>query len=166
MASGKTFLYAALIVMAPPLPARAQTASDPQAIVRALIARDRDANLIVALPVRPNDYMRKVFTQAFNASWANAMSHNNDEPVFDGDFITGYQTVTRVLLKSAATAENGDFAMVSTNIVYFNDEGPRKPHAETVRFFLKKEVGSWKIDDIHSGEQESIRTNFKKSYGK
>lgn len=142
-----------------------QVGGGPEAVVRALVLKDKTARLTTQLPAKPNGYMKKQFTSAFNASWANAMSRGRDEPVIDGDLITGRQTVTRVTLKSSAVAENGDFAMVSTNIVYVDEDGPRKSHSETVRFFLKKEQGIWKVDDINAGDLESIRTNFKKSYG-
>ncbi|WP_162501380.1 DUF3828 domain-containing protein [Methylobacterium crusticola] len=149
-----------------PTAAGSQMSSGPEALVRALIERDRDAKLATLLPERPDDDMRRHFTEAFNASWANAMSHSKDEPVLDGDIITGRQTVTRVIMKSAHAAETGDVAMVNTNVVYFDEAGSRKPHRTVVRFFLKREAGLWKVDDISSGDEPSIRTYFKTSYGR
>lgn len=149
-----------------PATVHGQVNDGPDAAVRSLVLKDKNARLIDRLPMKPDAYMKGQFTNAFNASWENAMSRGKDEPVIDGDIITGRQTVKRVTLKSSAVAENGDFAMVSTNIVYIDEEGPRKAHSETVRFFLRKEQGTWKVDDINAGDQDSIRTYFRKSYGK
>lgn len=161
-----TWISATVWLLFVPAYAQNRSSNGPEATVRSLIQRDKDARLASRLPSTPDQYMLTQFTKAFNASWANAMSRGKDGPVIDGDLITGRQTVTRITLKSAATAEDGDFAMVSTGVIYFDEEGLKKPHSEIVRFFLHKEDGVWKIDDINSGDQQSIRTYFKKSYGK
>ncbi len=112
------FFWGVLAFFAAPASVSNQISSGPEALVKAMIERDRDANLATLLPDEPDDYMRRHFTKAFNASWANAMSHSKDEPILDGDIITGLQTVTRVIVKSAHAAETDDVAMVITDIVY------------------------------------------------
>ena len=113
---------------------------------------------------KPTALMRRYFTDAFNASWANAMTHNGQEPVLDGDPLTGFQGVKAIrLLSTSAPSDGGDTAKVTANLLV-TLEGA-KPAKHSVVLTMKREIGSWKIDDMTAPVNGTIRNYFRKSYG-
>lgn len=143
-------------------PVMACAAQTPESVVRGLVAQDTGgwSNIF---DNKPTAIMRQYFTDGFNASWAKAMTHNQDEPVLDGDPITGMQTVTRVQTLSTSGGETGPATarvIAKLKVTYGGTV-----QQEQVAFDLKLERQHWKVDDITSGAMPSIRRYFRKSYG-
>lgn len=134
----------------------------PVGVVRGLIAQDTGGWGTVFAET-PTVAMRRYFTAAFNGSWTAAMKHNADEPVLDGDPITGRQSVTRVDQQSLTGGETGAATARVTATLKVTAEG--RAETETVSFDLKLENRRWKIDDITAQNRPSIRTYFRTSYG-
>lgn len=140
----------------------AEVSGDPPTdIVRNLIAKDTGGWSGI-FAEKPTSIMKHFFTEGFNRSWAKAMTHNQDEPVLDGDPITGQQMVTRVQIISI---DGGETRLGLAHVVaLLKVSAGGETKSEQVRFDLKLEGRGWKIDDIKSGDMQSIRTYFRKSY--
>lgn len=143
--------------------ASAQSASGGAAEpVKAVISMDKGGwgNIFAEMPTA---LMRQYFSEGFNRSWAGAMAHNQQEPVLDGDPITGYQMLDKVTLRSVSASEHGEQATVTARVLASQEGGRPKP--ETIKFSMKREDGAWKVDDIMHSHQPSLRAYFRKSYG-
>lgn len=150
----------------PPAAVKVSTAqvlgAAPIGVVRGLIARDMGGwgNVFAE---QPTAVMREYFTDGFNRSWAKAMTHNQTEPVLDGDPITGWQGVTHVEERATSGGEvDGTTARVVAELRVTAD-GQTKP--EKVVFDLRLENQHWKVDDITDPGMPSIRSYLQKSYG-
>ena len=113
---------------------------------------------------KPTALMKLYFTEGFNASWVAAMRHNHDEPVLDGDPVTGAQSVTAVKLQSTKVGQSGDATTVTAQVL-ISQEGEKKPQPETIVFTMKREAGAYRIDDISVPDQPSLRGYFRKKFG-
>lgn len=146
----------------PPAAASGVIGAAPVGVVRGLIMQDTGGWGQV-FAERPTPVMTSTFTAAFNRSWANAMTHNQQEPVLDGDPITGYQGVTRVVERSTDGAETNPTTAKVTAELSVTAGGETK--VERVFFNLKLEDRHWKIDDIQDQDTPSLRNYFHKNYG-
>jgi hypothetical protein len=142
-----------------------QSATGPEAIVRTVIAYDR-ADWGTFFDDKPTASMRRYFTAGFNASWESAFTQGNadNEPVMDGDPITGYQNLSSVEIISVAShSESQNTAVIAAGVAVVV-EGAKK--TETITFSMKEENGGWKIDDITGGKHaSSIRTYLRSASG-
>ena len=140
----------------------ALAADDPAAAVIAVVKLDK-GDWAPVFDSKPTALMKQYFTAAFNKSWAAAMSHNKDEPVLDGDPITGEQSVTGVALKSTKVSGDAGRTLVTAELVVSHDgEAARR---EFVVFTMAREAGIYKIDDIMGVGMPSLRAYFRKNYG-
>jgi hypothetical protein len=142
---------------------KAADAADAEAVIRSVVALDH-GDWGQLFGEKPTPFMKKYFSPGFNAAWANAMKHNGDEPVLDGDPITGWQGVSSIVLKSFGSAQTVEFidVIVSANLSVVTQG---KTKTEAVTFTLKRENDVMRIDDIADPNMPSIRTYFKKNYG-
>ena len=143
---------------------KAKDTADAEAVIRDVIALDHgDGGKLFA--DKPTPLMKRYFSPGFNAAWANAMTHNGDEPVMDGDPVTGWQGVTAIALKSFGPARIVEFVSVVIIVqLSVRADGQTKP--EAVTFTLKRQNDVMRIDDIADPNMPSIRAYFKKNYGK
>ena len=138
-------------------------AADAETVIRSVVALDQGQRSGL-FANKPTPLMKRYFSPGFIAAWANAMKHNGEEPVMDGDPITGWQGVTAVAVRSFGPSQTLEVIKV---IVLANlsvrTEGETK--SEAVTFTLKRENDVLRIDDISDPNMPSIRAYFQKNYG-
>jgi hypothetical protein len=147
-----------------PSPAqRTAAAADAETVIRSVVGLDQGQRGEL-FAEEPTPLMKKYFSPGFVAAWANAMKHNGEEPVMDGDPISGWQGVTGISVKSFGPAKTVDVikVIVSANLSV-HTEGETK--AEAVSFTLKRENDVMRIDDIADPNMPSMRAYFKTNYG-
>ena len=158
-------LMAALLPASIPYPAFGAPADTPAEVVSAVVKLDNGRDWAPVFAVKPTALMVRYFTSAFNAAWVTAMTHNKDEPVLDGDPITGGQGVTGIALKSISAGPATGAKVTVVAHLAVRSEGETKAILQNVPFTLEKEGGTWKIDDIASAPGGTLRAYFRKSYG-
>ncbi len=142
---------------------KAADAVDAQAVIRSVVALDH-GGWGQLFGEKPTPLMTRYFSPGFNAAWSNAMKHNGDEPVMDGDPVTGWQGVTAVAVTSFGPVQIVEsFNAIVVAHLSVRAEGEIK--AEAVTFTLKRENDVMRIDDIADPNRPSIRAYFKKAYG-
>lgn len=154
-----------------PLPVESSTSgaavssaeSAPTAVVTELVNQDK-GSWGTSFAEKPTAFMQRMFTDGFNRSWASAMKHNQDEPVLDGDPVTGWQSVSSVKIRSVKATQNGDTASVTADVLVI-EQNTKMAKPEHLRFAMKQEHSVWKIDDIFYPTMPSIRSYFKTNYG-
>ena len=132
--------------------------NDPAGVVSAAIQLDRQNTPL--LDDGPKGQMRNFFTKGFVAAWGIAMEKNKDEPFIDGDPVSGFQGLKRLTLKNLKVDLKSDTeASVTTTVLVQSDRsGPEK-----IKFILKREAGTWKIDDIANPVEPSLHAYLVKS---
>ena len=132
---------------------------DPPGTVSAVVKLDDQRSSLFSFNDQPTPLMRKYFTADFITVWIAAMRHNKDQPVLDGDPLTGLQGVKSLVFKSHRTdLINSDPAAVTAQVVAQPDGSTfTRPNEMNLRFDMKREDGSWKIKDVSSPSQPSLR---------
>ena len=145
---------AACVILA--LPVAAQD-SEPVATITALIKLDSKGDWTPIFANEPTATMQRFFTPAFNAAWREAMLHNTDYPVFDGDPLTGAQGSGTPILKSLSADQQG---VVTANVAYRD-----MPAVQVmIRYVMVHEGAHWRIDDIvYPDSRPSLRAVLEES---
>ena len=108
----------------------------------------------------PKGRMKEFFTKDFTAAWEAAFEKNKDQPFMDGDPISGFQGLKSLTLKNLKmeSATDTEAKAAATVLVQSGRSGD-----ENITFILKRESGSWKIDDIRSPIEASLHAYLVKS---
>jgi Protein of unknown function (DUF3828) len=124
--------------------------NDPAGIVSTAIKMDRQNTPL--FDEGPKGRMNEFFTKVFIADWDAAAEKVPD--FMDGDPISGFQGLESLTLKNlkVESATDTDAKVAATVLVKSQRSGD-----ENLTFNLKREAGSWKIDDIGSAVEASIR---------
>jgi Protein of unknown function (DUF3828) len=139
-------------------PDAAQKPSDPAGIVSTAIKMDRQNTPL--FDEGPKGRMKEFFTKDFMAAWDAAFANNKGQPFMDGDPISGFQTVKSLTLKNLKVQSTTDIeARVTATVLVQSD----RSGDENLKFILKREAGSWKIDDISSPVEPSLHAYLEKS---
>jgi hypothetical protein len=139
--------------------ASATDLENPAATVSAVVKLDYFRSPLFNFNEQPTPLMQKFFTSGFIAVWVAAMRHNKEGPVLDGDPLTGLQGVRSVTLKSTQTnLITSDHATVTALVVALPDGSTfTKPQEQNLRFQMERENSVWRINDIGSSAQPSLR---------
>ena len=91
--------------------------------------------------------MQQLLSQSLTADWFSAMRFNDRFPVFDGNPFDGMQgSGGSQVLAVSTQSDDGNMAVVTATLATFVEGQKGPPHQQ--KYVLKKENGSWKIDDV------------------
>lgn len=134
--------------------------ADPARVVVAAIKLEQVPGAVLH-DDRPGGPMRRYFTKGFMTSWSAALAHNKDRPFLDGDLISGYQTVKSLTIRRIHTDSLSEAQASVTTTLFVQLGAP--PLTLDVRFSLKREAGTWKIDDISNKVVPSLHNFLNKA---
>jgi hypothetical protein len=124
--------------------------NDPAGVVSTAIKMDRMNTPLFS--EKPTGRMKEFFTRGFIADWDAAAEKVPD--FMDGDPISGFQGLESLTLKNLKVESTTDTEskVAATVLVKSQRSGD-----ENLTFNLKRDAGSWKIDDIGSAVEASLR---------
>jgi len=132
--------------------------SDPPGIVATAIKLDRQNTPLFI--EGPKGRMTEFFTKGFIADWDAAAENNKGSPWMDGDPISGFQGLESLTLKNLKVESMSDTeAKVAATVLVRS----QRSGDENLTFILKRDAGTWKIDDIGSPVEASLHAYLVKS---